>query len=119
MINWLDFWYELEQCGRDDWPQLIRLPWILVDRRRADAATDPGVYTCEEVAVMLRQAADFPRLQRDGTVPLVTLEAVEDGTYRIAEELSDEPGRPEPGDDTGSVPDDNGQVVFLGSKTLF
>jgi hypothetical protein len=52
-------------------------------------------------------------------MPLVTLEPFEDGTYRIAEELSDEPGRPEPGDDTGSVPDDNRQVVFLGSSTLF
>jgi hypothetical protein len=60
VINWLDFWYELEQCGRDDWPQLIRLPAPLVDRRREDAATDSGVYTREEIAVMLRQAADFP-----------------------------------------------------------
>jgi hypothetical protein len=72
VINWLDFWYELEQCGRDDLPQLIRLPELLVDRRRNDAAKDLGVYTREEVVVMLRQAADFPRWERDGTVPLVT-----------------------------------------------
>jgi len=110
VINWLDLWYELEQCGRDDWPQLICLPWILVDRRRAGAATDSDVYTREEVAVMLQQAADLPRLQRDGPGPLVTPEPVEDGTYRIAEELSEEPDRPEPGADTGGVPDDNRQV---------
>jgi hypothetical protein len=90
-----------------------------VDRRRDDAAADPGVYTREEVAVMLRQAADFPRRQRDGTVPLVTIEPAEDGVYLIAEELSDEPAQPEPGDDAVGVPDDNRQVVFLDSSTLF
>jgi hypothetical protein len=119
VINWLGFWYELEQCGRDDWPQLIRLPALLVDRRRDDAATDSGVYTRQEVAVMLREAADFPRRQRDRTVPLVTLEPTEDGVYQITEELHDEPGQPEPGDDAVGVPDDNRQVVFLDSMTLF
>jgi hypothetical protein len=119
VINWLDFWYELEQCGRDDWPQLVRLPRLLVDRRRNDDATELGVYTREEVAVMLRQAADFARLQRGGTVPLVTLEPVEDGIYRIAEEAADEPGRPEPDGATGGIPDDNRQVVFLDSRKLF
>jgi hypothetical protein len=119
VINWLDFWYELEQCGRHDWPQLIRLPELLVDRRRNDPAKDLGVYTREEVAVMLRQAADFPRRERNGTVPLVTLEPVADGVYRIAEELSDEPDQPEPGNDAIGAPDDNRQVVFLDSRTLF
>jgi hypothetical protein len=52
-------------------------------------------------------------------VPLVILEPVEDGIYRIAEELSDEPGQPEPGDNAVGVPDDNRQVVFLDSRTLF
>jgi hypothetical protein len=119
VINWLDLWYELEQCGRDDWPQLIRVPWILVDRRHVGGAPGLDVYTREEVTVMLRQAADLPRLQRDEAGPLVTLEPAEDGTYRIAEELSEEPDRPEPGDGTDSAPDDNRQVVFLSHRTLF
>lgn len=135
VIKWLDFWYELEQCGRENWPQLIRLPAPLVGRRRDDADRDPSVYTREEVAVMLRQAADFPSQevkapliirydedfpgQRYRTVPLVTLEPVEDGVYRITEEFSDEPGKQEPSDDAVSVPDDNRQVVFLDSRTLF
>jgi hypothetical protein len=119
VINWLDFWYELEQCGRDDWPQLIRLPAFLVDGRRDDAVMNSGVYTREEVAVMLRQAANYPRPERDGNLPLVILEPVEDGVYRIAEELSDEQAQLEPDDDVAGIPDDNRQVVFLDSKTLF
>jgi hypothetical protein len=71
-INWLDFWYELEQCGRDDWPQLIRLPALLAGQSPDNATRDPGAYTRAEVATMLRQVADFhPR--RNRTVPLVTL----------------------------------------------
>jgi hypothetical protein len=119
VINWLDFWYELEQCGRDDWPQLIRVPALLVDRRRDDAATDSCVYTREDVAARLRQAADFPVQGRDRNVPLVVLEPVEDGVYRIAEELSDELVQPEPGDDTSGAPDDNRQIVFLDFRLLF
>jgi hypothetical protein len=114
VINWLDFWYELQQCGRDDWPQLIRLPALVLEHRRDEATTDPGVYTREEVAVMLRQAADF----RDGAVPLVTLEPVGDGIYRITDDLSDEPGEPEPEDDALEVPEDSRQVVFLNFSTL-
>jgi hypothetical protein len=119
VINWLDFWNELEHCGRDDWPQLIRLPALLVARRREDAATGTGVYTREEVVLMLRQAADFPGQRRDDSVPFVTLEPVEDGVYRVTGELSDELGQPEPGDDAIGVPDDSRQVVFLDSRTLF
>jgi hypothetical protein len=118
VINWLDFWYELEQCGRDDWPQLILLPSLLVQRRDS-TAEDPGVYTHEEVAVMLRQAADYLPPGRDGNLPLVILEPVGDGLYRITGELSDEQAQPEPGDDAVDVPDDNRQVVFLGARTLF
>jgi hypothetical protein len=118
VISWLDFWNEFEQCGRADWPQLIRLPALLVDRRR-DGAPDSGVYTRDDVAVMLRQASDFPGQGRGGNVPLVTLEPVEDGVYQIAEELADEPVQPEPGDDAAGVPDDSRQVVFLDSRTLF
>jgi hypothetical protein len=119
VINWLDFWYELEQCGRDDWPQLIRLPALFVDRKRDPAETAHDAYTREEVAAMLRQAADFPGQQEDGTMPLVTLGPAEDGNYRIVEELSDEPGQLGPDDGTVGVRDDNRQVVFLDSRRLF
>lgn len=118
VTKWLDFWYELEQCGRDDWPQLIRLPAPLMDGRRGDGGRDPGVYTREEVAAMLRQVTDFPGPHAE-TVPLITLEPVGGGVYRITEELSDEPGKQEPSDDAVSVPDDNRQAVFLDSRTLF
>ena len=118
VINWLDFWYELERCGRDDWPQLILLPALLVDQRRDSTAADPGVYTHEEVAVMLRQAADYPRPGRDENPSLVILEPVEAGLYRITGQLPDEQAEPEPGDDEVGVPDDNRQVVFLGAGTM-
>jgi hypothetical protein len=39
---------------------------------------------------MLRQAADYPPPGRDGNLPLVILEPVGDGLYRITGELSDE-----------------------------
>jgi hypothetical protein len=119
VINWLDFWYELDQCGRDDWPQLIRVPAFLLDRRHHDAGTDSGIYTREEVAVMLREAANHPDPERTGDLPFVTLEPVEDGVYRIAEEFADEPAQPEPDDDVASIFDDNRQVVFLDSRMLF
>ena len=67
---------------------------------------------------MRRQAADYPRPGRDGNLPLVILEPVEDGLYRITGEPPDEQAQPEPGDEVG-VPDDNRQVVFLDAGTLF
>jgi hypothetical protein len=78
-----------------------------IDRATRASPSAPGVYTHEEVAMMLRQAADYPPPGRDGNLPLVILEPVGDGLYRITGELSDEQAQPEPGDDAVGVPDDN------------
>lgn len=90
VITWLDSWDKLERCGRDGWPQLIRVPAFLVDRQRDEAETGLAFYRHEEAALMLREAAEFSRQQRV-RLPLVTLEPTEDGVYRIMEEPSDEP----------------------------
>jgi hypothetical protein len=61
----------------------------------------------------------LPRPGRDGNLPLVILEPVQDGLYQITEELSGEQASPEPDDDGVGVPDNNRQLVFLDSRTLF
>lgn len=48
---WREFWSELEECGRPDWPQLVRVP---------AAATRGRVrFTRAEILAMLRAAADL------------------------------------------------------------
>jgi hypothetical protein len=68
---------------------------------------------------MLRETRDLSGRRRDRNLPLVTLEPVEDGVYRIAEDPIDDPSRSGPDDDASNMPDDNRQVVFLDSKALF
>ncbi len=59
VLNWADFWSELEQCGRDEWPQLIRLPRLVVDRLQASVDRTPGLYLRGIVAELLLAASDL------------------------------------------------------------
>jgi hypothetical protein len=104
-IGWREFWPMLEECGRDGWPQLIRLPARMAD---------PDSYLASDfVAERLREAATGQWDDQD----LVTLEPDESGNYRIA---------PAPGDNLGGSPagqadqiDDHRQIVFLDARALF
>jgi hypothetical protein len=35
VLDWSQFWSELDECGRDEWPQLIRVP-RLAGKMRTD-----------------------------------------------------------------------------------
>jgi hypothetical protein len=92
VLNWADFWSELEQCGRDEWPQLIRLPRLVVDRLQASVDRTPGLYPRGIVAELLLAATDLSE-RPDSDPDLVTLEPDGDGNYTIARDLSDDPHR--------------------------
>jgi hypothetical protein len=105
-IGWREFWPTLEECGRDGWPQLIRLPaWM---------APDPDSYLPSSfVFGLLREAATSQWDDQD----LVTLEPDENGNYQIA---------PAPDDNLIGSPagqgdqiDDHRQIVFLDARVLF
>jgi hypothetical protein len=117
VLNWTDFWSVLEQCGRDEWPQLIRLPRLIVNRMQVAAPRSPGLYPRGLVAEML-QAASVLDERLEGDPDLVTLEPDGDGNYRIAQGPSDDTAGSGPGDDTAGEPDDHRQVVFLGARIL-
>jgi len=117
VLNWADFWSELEQCGRDEWPQLIRLPRLVVDRLQASVDRTPGLYPRGIVAELLLAATDLSE-RPDSDPDLVTLEPDGDGNYTIARDLSDDPTGSGPNDDTTGEPDDHRQVVFLRARTL-
>jgi hypothetical protein len=122
-VTWLDFWDELEQCGREGWPQLIRLPAPAVDRLRQRDPEFEGedTYFRYEVAEVLRGTADIAEYWQNGGHPYMTLTPDIRGGYRIARDhagdldVSNQPGT---GDDTTGEPDDHRQVIFLDSRKL-
>lgn len=117
VLSWTDFWSALDRCRRDEWPQLILLPRLIVNRMQAAVPRSSGLYPRGLVAEMLR-AASAPDERPDSDPDLVTLEPDGNGNYRITRDLSDNHAESEPGDTTG-VPDDHRQVVFQGARTLF
>jgi hypothetical protein len=108
LIGWLDFWSELEQCGRVEWPQLIRLPARIVQ---------PGVRLPRlQVAEMLQEAAGMLATQWDNNEPLVTLEPDADGSYQITPDVDGNLG--EPDEDRPDEIGDHRQIVFLDARVL-
>ena len=104
-IGWREFWPELDQCGRDGWPQLIFLP--------ARFARARDIYLRSQVVGLLREAATG----HWDDEPVVALEPDEDENYQIA---------PIPVDDLGGSPDDetdqtgdHRQIVFVEAQALF
>jgi hypothetical protein len=104
LIGWREFWSELDQCGRDGWPQLIRLPARIIPAQ--------GPYLGSQVVEMLREA----RTGLWDDQETVTLEPDENGNYQIATAPDDNPGGP-PDDQTDQV-GDHRQVVFLDARAL-
>jgi hypothetical protein len=109
VVRWLDFWPELEQCGRDGWPQLIRIP--------ARFARTQDVYSRSQLAGLLREAAHM--IARSGWEDdeLATLAPREDGTYQVLNDSVRGLGELRAG---GSNEEDgHRQVVFLEARALF
>jgi hypothetical protein len=118
VLGWSNFWSALDECGRDEWPQLIRLPRLIVNRMQLAVSGSSGLYPRGLVAEMLRSASALNE-QPDSNPDLVTLEPNGDGNYQIARDLPDDRADSGAGDDTAGEPDDHRQVVFLGARTLF
>lgn len=83
-VGWREFWSDLQACGRDGWPQLIRLPAELVTGRD---------YSRAELAALLDQSRDFGDRREWPEVELVTLgpsegHEGEPGIFRIIDEPS-------------------------------
>ena len=109
-IDWLEFWPTLEQCGRDGWPQLIRLPERIMPPQ--------GPYSRPQVEGLLRQAAYMLTTDEwDHNEPLVALEPAEDRNYQILRDAADVFGI-SPDDGTGRG-NDNRLAIFLDAQALF
>jgi len=117
VFNWTEFWSELLRCGRDDWPQLIRLPRFIVHRMQSAVSRRPGMYPRGLVAEMLQGAIALDE-QPDGDPDLVTLEPDGEGNYLTVGGLSDDLAGPGSDDDMAGEPDDHRQVVFLPVRAL-
>ena len=122
-VTWLDFWDELEQCGREGWPQLIRLPAPAVDRLRQRDPEFEGedIYFRYEVAEVLRGTADIAEYWQNGDHPYMTLTPDIRRGYRLARDPAGDLGvsnQPGTDDDTTGEPDDHRQVIFLDSRKL-
>jgi hypothetical protein len=117
VIAWTDLWTELAQCGREGWPQLIRLPMWMV---RAG-----GPYSREQLVSLLEQGkVSLSDVHWGRDVPFATLEPDDDGNFvaRADADVLEEAQGDEP---EGTVPDaadegveDNRTVVFLDSSEL-
>jgi hypothetical protein len=116
-IRWLDFWKELERCGRPGWPQLIRLPaWL----------ARPGTrYHPSDVTVLLREASGSAGYGEANRVEetFVTVSPEPDGTYfelpAPADGLSLGSAQvADNADSSANHSEDHLQMVFLDSQAL-
>jgi hypothetical protein len=112
-VGWLDFWDEIDQCGRPGWPQLIRIPAQFLD------GSGRGPYGREQIAAMLREVANMQDRVFDSE-QLVTLQTDEDGNYGEPRSLADY-GRRTDKDEQEEVDgvDDNRQIIFIEARALF
>lgn len=122
VLGWSQFWSELDECGRDEWPQLIRVPRLVLGRWRRSPRRDEEeeLYPRFELVEMFRQSEQLLAELQGRALELETLEPDGTGNFRVA------PGSPvsiagsEPGDDDrASEPEDRRQVVFINSRGLF
>lgn len=122
MLGWSSFWSELDECGRDDWPQLIRLPRMILDRRLKSASRiqEDEPYSRDELAWMFRRSERLLAELQGGDLELETLEPDGNGNFRVEPSHLGSPSGSEPSnDDAESEPEDRRQVVFIDSQRLF
>jgi len=118
VLGWSRFWPELDECGRDEWPQLIRVPRLVLGRRRKSRHRDEEeeLYPRHELAGMFRQSEQLPAELRGGALELETLEPDGNGNFRVAPGYAADIAGPDPSDDDrASEPEDRRQVVFINS----
>lgn len=120
VIRWSSFWPELDECGRDHWPQLIRLPQLVLSLLPRTGPQARVSYSRDEVVEMFRQLAGLGAELQDDYGDLVTLEPDGNGNFRVEPDASSDTDGAGPGDDdAGGEPEDRRQVVFIDSRRLF
>ena len=122
VLGWSQFWPELDECGRDEWPQLIRVPRLVLGRWRKPPHRDEEeeLYPRDELVEMFRQSEQLLAELQGRALELETLEPDGNGNFRVAPGYADNIAGPEPGDDDrASEPEDRRQVVFINSRGLF
>ena len=125
MLDWSQFWSELDECGRDEWPQLIRVPRLVLGRRRRSRHRDEEeeLYPRYKLVEMFRQSEQLLAELQGRALELETLEPDGNGHFRVAPSTpgyADNIAGSEPGDDDrASEPEDRRQVVFINSRRLF
>jgi hypothetical protein len=122
VLDWSQFWSELDECGRDEWPQLIRVPRLVLGRRRKARHRDEEeeLYPRDELVEMFRQSEQLLAELQGGALELETLEPDDNGNFRVAPGYAGDIAGPDPSDDDrASEPEDRRQVVFISSRRLF
>jgi hypothetical protein len=122
VLDWSQFWSELDECGRDEWPQLVRVPRLVLGRRRRSRRRDEKeeLYRRYELAEMFRQSEQLLADPEGRALELETLEPDGNGNFRVAPGYADNIAGSAPGDDDrASEPEDRRQVVFINSRRLF
>ncbi|MEV1159307.1 hypothetical protein AB0J27_28340 [Micromonospora chokoriensis] len=110
VVHWRDLWQELEQCGRPDWPQLIRIPATFIRPRE--------MYRQSELRGLLREAAYmYADDEWQGGLELVTLEPAEEGLYQISSDSALDLDQPQP--DRTDEFRDHRTIIFLEAAALF
>jgi hypothetical protein len=121
VLRWTKFWPELEKCGRVKWPQLIRVPRLVLDPWRKSRHRDAGeaLYPRHELVEMFRQSEQLLTELQGRPLEFETLEPDGNGSFRVAQDDADVIAGAEPGDDErASEPEDRRQVVFINSRKL-
>lgn len=122
VLDWRGFWSELDQCGRDDWPQLIRVPRIILDRWRESApdSVEGVLYSRSELAGMFRESEGLLAELQGRNVEFMTLVPDGNGGHRVTEDLSGLIAGTDIDDDSdrSGEPEDRRQVVFINSLKL-
>jgi hypothetical protein len=122
VLDWRQFWPELDKCGWDKWPQLIRVPRLILGRwrRSRHPLEEEELYPRYELVEMFRQSEQLLAEFQGRGLELETLEPDGSGNFRIAPGSDGNITGSEPDDDDrASEPEDHRQVVFINSRRLF
>ena len=101
VLDWSRFWSELDECGRDERPQLIRVPRLVLGRRRKARHRDEeeALYPRHELVEIFRQSEQSLAELQGRALELETLEPDGNGNFRVAPGYADNIAGSEPGDD--------------------
>jgi hypothetical protein len=101
VLDWSQFWPELDKCGRDKWPQLIRVPRLIIGRwrRSRHRYEEEELYPRDELVEMFRQSEQLFAEFQGRALELETLEPDGNGNFRVAPGYADNITGSEPGDD--------------------